>query len=217
MNRPLAKQYLTLGQDPILLHTIKAFETCDRIDQLVVVVPESDLDYCRDRILTGTSGRLPITLAAGGSERQESVQRGLAHLGDETAVVVIHDGVRPFIEPDQIAQCIDEAAAHGACILGLPVTDTLKQTQDGFIQSTVDRSSLWRAQTPQAFRLALIREAHAKASAGNVHVTDDAALMERLGQPVKIIPGNRSNIKITTPEDLAYARLLVMSKPPSGV
>jgi 2-C-methyl-D-erythritol 4-phosphate cytidylyltransferase len=217
MNQPLAKQYLPLGRHPILRHTINTFESCDRIDQLVVVVPESDLKYCRDHILTGTTGRLQIALVAGGPERQESVQRGLAHVTDEISVVVIHDGVRPFIRPDRIARCIDEAAACGACILGLPVTDTLKQELEGFIQTTVDRSCIWRAQTPQAFRLALIREAHAKAIADNVIGTDDASLVERLGHPIKIIPGSRHNIKITTPEDLVLARLLITSEKSSIV
>ncbi len=206
MKSTLRKQYLAFGGRPILGHTLSAFLQCRAIRRIFLVVPETDLAYCRDHILSLFDDRRAIELVPGGAERQASVYNGLAAAGGLAEVAAIHDGVRPFIQADLIARCIAGAEACGACMPGIPAVDTLKQVDAaGIIEKTLDRSRIWCAQTPQAFRYDLIREAHEFARARGIVETDDAALLERMGRPVRMIPGCRFNLKITTPEDLALA------------
>ena len=206
MKSEVRKQYLAFGGQPILGHTVSAFLKCEAIRRIFLVVPETDVAYCRRHVLGHFDGRQSIELVAGGTERQDSVYNGLTASRGAGDIVAIHDGVRPFIRPDLITRCIEAAEMHGACMPGIPAVDTLKQVDGtGTIERTLDRSRIWCAQTPQAFRYDLIREAHESARSKGIVETDDAALMERLGQPVRIIPGCRFNLKITTPEDLALA------------
>ena len=153
--------------------------------------------------------RKPLELVDGGSERQVSVYNGLMVLtsvGDD-AVVAIHDGVRPFVSPDLIDRCVATARRHGSCVPAIPVTETVKRVDDGGgVVASADRRRLRLAQTPQAFKLGLIRRAHQSARSGGLTATDDAALVEALGERVQTIAGHRFNIKITTPEDLDLAR-----------
>jgi 2-C-methyl-D-erythritol 4-phosphate cytidylyltransferase len=154
-----------------------------------------------------------IHLVAGGIERQDSVYRGIqAVSGQRGAVVVIHDAVRPFVSSRLIEACAAEASVSGACIAGMPLMDTAKLVNSGQIARTLDRNTIWLAQTPQAFELDLIRTAHEKARLDRFMGTDDAMLVERLGRKVRIIPGSRLNMKITTPEDLALAEGILNRK-----
>jgi 2-C-methyl-D-erythritol 4-phosphate cytidylyltransferase len=154
--------------------------------------------------------RRPIRVVAGGADRQQSVFNGLSAAGEEPdEVVIVHDGVRPFVTCRQITDCAAEAARSGACVIGVPVVDTLKSLdRKGCIRCTVERKGLWQAQTPQAFRYPLIRKAHESARQHGIPATDDALLVERLGVPISMLPGSRTNLKITTPEDLALARAM---------
>lgn len=209
MKTAAPKQYLMLGGLPILSRTLLTVDACLEIEDIRLVVPEPDMDYCREAVLKPIRLRAPVRLVAGGACRQESVSNGLSTLLHDDGIVVIHDGVRPFVPADEIRQCVAAAQIHGACVLGVPVSDTLKAVdENGDIIRTVDRTSLWHAQTPQAFKCRLIKEAHERARRDGVTGTDDASLVERLGRKVHLIPGRIFNIKITTPEDLELAEVI---------
>lgn len=206
------KQYVALDGVPILSHTVNIFDRCQRVDQIIVVVPKEDLDFCRNEILKNSKPQKDIRLVAGGAERQDSVFIGLKAIESEDAIVLIHDGVRPFVRQAHLVACINGAAEHGACILGIPAFDTVKKVNStNVIAQTLRRDTLWLAQTPQAFQLKLIKEAHETAKQEGFMGTDDASLVERLGKVVKIIPGSRNNIKITDQEDLELAQALLQS------
>ena len=203
------KQFLDLAGAPVLVHVLAVFDRAASIDRIVLVLPAWELDTCRQQIVAPLGLRTPVELVGGGAERQNSVYNGLAALATEAddEVVAIHDGVRPFIAADLIDLCIREARHHGSCIPVIPVTETVKRVDaDGFVIESADRRGLRLAQTPQVFRLDLIRRAHEAARHGGLSATDDAALVESIGVRVQTIPGDRFNIKITTPEDLALAR-----------
>ena len=212
MNDPLKKQYHSLAGLPIVVHTLNVFDSCTLIDDILLVVPDEDLHYCRNELITGTDLKKKITLVSGGLRRQDSVYNALQKIDAHDSIVVIHDGVRPFLTLSQLETCIQEAKEHGACILGVPAFDTLKRvTAAKMIVETIDRGHIWFAQTPQAFRYDLIKKAHDKARQQGFFGTDDAALVEQIGIDIRIIAGSRSNIKITSTEDLELARLLLES------
>ncbi len=201
------KQYLKLDGRPILGLTIKAFDRCVSMAKIYVVIPETDLAYCQKEIVDVGKFTKPVTLVSGGERRQDSVFNGLKAIADTEGLVLIHDGVRPFLSDTLIAACIQAGKQYGACVPAIPVFDTLKQADAAnCIRNTMSREGLYMAQTPQTFRLSLILKAHAEALKQGWEATDDAALVERLGEPVHIISGSRENIKITTPEDLAWAK-----------
>lgn len=212
MNHALKKQYIPLNQRPILFHTLRSFCKYRDIHGICLVVPKEDIDFCRQNILSSFPDS-HIVIAAGGKERQHSVYNGLCAINaDNDDIVLIHDGVRPFVSSELISACIDGALKSGACIPAIPAFDTLKQTDNsGYIEKTVDRKRIWLAQTPQTFRYKIIRTAHDIAHQDKFIGTDDASLLERLNIPVKVITGSRLNIKITDPEDLALAEAILSS------
>lgn len=200
------KQYLTIGGLPILTRTLRTFDNCERIHRIVVTVPEQEMDRCRREILAGAGLRREPLLVPGGPRRQDSVFNGLQCMPEVDEVVLIHDGVRPLVTGDLIERCIDAAGRWGACIPVVPVTDTLKRVDpQNVIIETVARESLCMAQTPQAFRLSLIRKAHQWARQNAKVATDDASLVEQMGGQVHTIPGEVTNLKITTADDLQRA------------
>ena len=204
------KQYKELDGKPILAHTLMAFDRCDSINQIIVTLPAKDLDFCRQTILPAAGVKKKTELISGGERRQDSVHNGLNAIKKDDGIVLIHDGVRPFVRQEHLMACIEGAQKQGACILGLPAFDTVKEVNaKNEIVQTRPRDNLWLAQTPQAFEVKLIKQAHASAKEDGFIGTDDAALVERLGAAVKMIPGSRSNIKITRPEDLKLARALL--------
>ncbi len=206
------KQYRPLAGSPVLAHSLAAFDACPGIECLVVVVAEREIDFCRREIIAPANLSKPVSLAAGGARRQDSVASGLAAIQAREGIVLIHDGVRPLVDAGLIERCIASARQWQACIPALPASDTLKQVDArGVIRSTPARDTFYLAQTPQAFDLALIREAHAAARQNGWEATDDASLVERLGLPVHVIPGSRHNLKITTPEDLLIAEALLLT------
>jgi 2-C-methyl-D-erythritol 4-phosphate cytidylyltransferase len=152
---------------------------------------------------------LRVEPVVGGDERQESVARGLGLLDDDCEIVVVHDGVRPLVPSGVFSACVEGAQRWGAAVAAVPVRDTLKRGAGERVAATVDRRGLWMVQTPQAFRLSLLREAHARAAETGYRATDDAALVERAGAVVGIVRGTEENIKITEPGDLRYAELLL--------
>jgi 2-C-methyl-D-erythritol 4-phosphate cytidylyltransferase len=213
MNQPKRKQYLMLAGKPIIAHTVSAFEKCHHIDAILLVIPADDIPMVRQNVLPILGLSKPIQLVAGGKHRQDSVYNGLKAIDPACRIVVIHDGVRPFVSPAQISACILETEKHGACIMGIPAFDTLKKVQGNrFVEKTLDRERIWLTQTPQAFRTELIKKAHLRAQKDNILGTDDAFLVERLGIDVKFIIGSRRNIKITTIEDLELCYALIQNQ-----
>ena len=210
MSNTVRKQYIALDGIPILSRTLDAFDRCDLIDRLIVAVPKDDIDYCRSEIIPAANMKKKAILVVGGERRQDSVYNGLKTIESDDGIVLIHDGVRPFVNPEHLVACIKSAQKHGACILGIPAFDTVKHvnTKNEIIE-TRKRDTLWLAQTPQAFHLELIKRSHEIAKQEGFTGTDDASLVERLGGIVKIIPGSRNNIKITNQEDLKLARAIL--------
>jgi 2-C-methyl-D-erythritol 4-phosphate cytidylyltransferase len=215
MGSATRKQYLSLVGEPILARTLRAFEACAAIGAIALVAPADELDWVAANIIGPLGLVTPVRLCPGGRERQDSVRLGLAALDPDHRLVAIHDGVRPFVQPDQIEACLRAADRHGAALLAVPVADTLKLSDDGQrVDKTLPRKGVWLAQTPQVFEYQLIARAHQSALDDGVQGTDDAALVERLGRPVYLVAGSRRNIKVTTPEDLALAEAFL--RPPSA-
>ena len=197
------KQFLALGGGPILAATVRHFARHPAIDGVLVAAPAAYVERAT-RALRGCRGAAAVV--PGGQTRQESVWLALRAAPDDADFVVVHDAVRPFITRALIDAVVGAARAAGAAICALPVTETVKRVRGDEVEATLDRTGLWTVQTPQAFRADLLREAHEKARRDGVVGTDDAALVERLGHPVKVIRGLEGNLKITTPEDLRRAR-----------
>lgn len=203
MNSKLAKQYIELKGREILSYTVETFNSSRFIDEIVLVVGESDIENAEKNIVQKYGFEKVRTVTAGGSERQYSVNNGLRSISPDCDIVLIHDGVRPFVSDRYIKRLIDTAAEYGACVLGVPVKDTIKVCgEDNIIASTPERSSLWIAQTPQCFRYDIIKNAYSEAMRKNISGTDDCMLVERTGVKIKMVEGDYNNIKITTPEDL---------------
>lgn len=198
------KQFQLLGGRPMLVVAASRFVGLDDLARLIVVVADDVRERCES--LLAPLG-LPIRFAAAGAERQQSVASGLAALDADCAFVAVHDAARPLVRPRDVVACLVAARATGAAILATPVPDTVKRASEGRIVETVPRGDLWLAQTPQAFAVDVLRRAHA--AAGDGVATDDAALVERLGLPVAIVPGDATNRKITTREDLAWAEAVL--------
>jgi 2-C-methyl-D-erythritol 4-phosphate cytidylyltransferase len=209
MKGTMRKQYLDLSGRPVLAHSIMAFDSCSLIEEIFLVVPKDDVEYCQKDILSLLDLKKQINLVHGGAERQNSVYNGLQSITKNTETVVIHDGVRPFIQPKDIKICIFGSKKYGACILGTPASDTLKRVdKTDVVETTLPRENIWLAQTPQAFQYDLILKAHETARRDGYVGTDDASLVERLGKDVKIINGSRFNIKITNKEDFAVVKAM---------
>jgi 2-C-methyl-D-erythritol 4-phosphate cytidylyltransferase/2-C-methyl-D-erythritol 2,4-cyclodiphosphate synthase len=206
------KQFLSLAGRPILAHTLDAFETCDRVDAVIVVAPPEDLDRCSRDIVQGYGFGKVTSIVPGGPDRRDSVRNGLYAANPSTDVVVIHDAVRPFVSPALITSSIERCRETGAVVVAVPVKETVKVCRDGRVLETPLRETLWSVQTPQTFRYGLILEAHKRALTEGWSVTDDAMLVERIGQEVVVVEGSYDNIKITTPEDLSIAEALWMKR-----
>lgn len=204
------KQYMTIGGRTILELTLKAFDLSPSITNTVLVVPEEEIVFCQEHIVAAADLVKETVLVPGGVRRQDSVYNGLQAVKEEQgAIVLIHDGVRPFVTTAIIEACITGARTWGACIPALEVTDTLKQVSSaGVVETTVSRDALRAVQTPQAFNLGVIKEAHTRALQSGWEGTDDANLVERMGLDVHIVPGDVDNIKITAPGDLQRAEIL---------
>ena len=203
------KQFLLLAGTPVIFHTLKVFEQCDGIDEVIVVLPaEESAGFLS---LAGKFGlRKVARVVPGGTTRADSVKRGLMAIRAATAeIVAVHDGVRPFVTTDEIDATVAAAQADGAAILVAPVTDTIKQVSTGRVEMTLDRSCLRRALTPQCFRYELLRDAYVNADVSDPSLTDESVLVEKLGHPISVIDGNPRNMKITTVEDLAIAEAML--------
>jgi len=202
------KIFANLAGKPLLAHTVKVFQQCSSIDQVVIVLNEDKVEEGR-RLVKEYGWSKVSEVCPGGPRRQDSVKEGLQRLTG-CQWVVIHDGARPCLSPDLIERGLEEAGHSGAAIAALPVTDTIKVVSpSSFVEETPPRQRLWAVQTPQVFRFDIISEAYRKAQGD---VTDDATLVENLGYKVKVYPGSEANIKVTTPEDLVLAEAIIKSR-----
>lgn len=200
-----------LGELPILVHTLYAFEDCPSFDEVIVVTREDLLvevsRLCRDYGLNKVS-----KVVVGGKERIHSVLAGLREVNPDAELIAIHDGARPLVSRQILEQTVAQASKTGAAAPAIPVTDTIKRAETGRTVETVDRSCLWAVQTPQIFEAGLIRAAIEKAVADQEELTDDCAAVERLGMPVFLTQGSRENIKVTTPFDLLLGEAILEAR-----
>lgn len=202
------KPLLALAGRTLLEHACAAFAALDEVRAIVVVAHAADLARVRALALAKVCAVVP-----GGAQRTDSVRLGVAAVPEDVDIVLVHDAARPLIRPAVIATAIAVAAREGAALVAVPVRDTLKSSPDGVHASaTVERSNLWAAQTPQAFRAGVLREILARAQSDGFIATDDAALYERYVGPVPLVRGDESNLKITAPEDLALAEALFAAR-----
>ncbi|MFW2489403.1 2-C-methyl-D-erythritol 4-phosphate cytidylyltransferase [Clostridium chromiireducens] len=203
-----SKQYIDLDGKPIIYYTLKQFIKNKSIDNIVLVIPEEEKDYCKDEVLD-RYGLVVDKIVFGGNERQESVYKALIEM-ENTNIVLIHDGARPFVSERIINDAIKYATLYKAAAPGVVPKDTIKiRGEDNFSIKTLDRNNLIAIQTPQAFDFKLICKCHKEVKEKNIMVTDDTSVVEALGNKVYIYEGDYTNIKITTPEDLALAEYLV--------
>ncbi len=196
---PLPKQYLSLEGQIVALYSFHILTSCPAISEVIVVCEPAYQSYFP----------AATTFAAPGNRRQDSVENGFAALSEKRGLVLIHDAARPFITRKLVETLICEATHHGAAIPALPVKQTIKQVEEGFVKETLKRSSLYEVQTPQAIRADLLVSGLAYAKAEAITVSDDASLAELLGHRVKIVPGLETNIKITTPFDWVLAKTIL--------
>ena len=199
------KQFRVLGNAPVLVQTLRVFELCPAVVLCIVATAEAEVAVVEAML---ASYNLGARVVAGGAMRQDSVGQGLAALPEEIDVVLVHDAVRPFIAADRITAVIESAQKHSAAALAVPVADTLRRGDAEVFGDTVDRSGLWRMQTPQAARLSLLREAHAQATAEEFLGTDEVELLQRAGHAVRLVEGDAHNLKLTHPGDWAIAEVL---------
>ncbi len=213
MNSPVAKQFLILKDKPVVYYSLKAFESSS-VDEILLVTGEGQVDYCREHIVEAYGLKKVVKIIEGGKERYDSVYRAFMYC-NTSEYILIHDGARPFIDVNGIEEIIRQVKACEACIYATPVKETIKVVdRDGIITATPDRTTLWAAQTPQAFAYKPIRKAYdlfyqEKETSGKT-VTDDSMVYETyLGKAVRVLNGDYHNLKLTTPEDLIIAEQIM--------
>ena len=207
------KQFFELERVPILVHTLRVFQEVEAVGSIIVVVPQDDCTRAEELVRSYDLSKV-YRVIAGGRKRWDSVRLGLEALPDEVELVLVHDGVRPFVPVAVINNCLQEAEKSGAAMAAIPVKDTLKSvSSQKVVEKTVNRAGVWQAQTPQAATKALLKKAYALAAAQNdFSATDEAGLLELLGHSVKVVEGSEKNIKITRPEDLILAKAILMER-----
>jgi 2-C-methyl-D-erythritol 4-phosphate cytidylyltransferase len=206
MGKAVAKQFLPLGDKPMLAHTLLVFQRASEIDEIIPILSEEDMEMCLREVIEQYHITKVKTLVVGGKERQDSVANGLQKLEKDASIVIIHDGVRPFVTNEMIRESV-ELAKKGECVVvGVPIKDTIKEVDDKkIVRRTLERSRLWAIQTPQTFPVKILKRAYEESYKHKVYGTDDATLVERAGGAIHVIMGSYDNIKITTPEDLILA------------
>jgi 2-C-methyl-D-erythritol 4-phosphate cytidylyltransferase len=216
MGAEINKQYLLLAGKPIVAHTLQVLQDAPLIDDIHLIVPEAEIPYCREHVVERYGFTKVRSIVAGGPERQQSVMNGLQALSgaDDDDVILIHDGVRPFISLSILEKSVETARKRDGALVAVQVKDTVKIVADGVVTETPARETLWLAQTPQVFRYSIIMAAHQIAAAERYLGTDDASLVEWMGKDVHIVLGDYRNIKITTPEDLVMAEAFLKENAP---
>lgn len=215
MGSKIHKQYLLLAGKPVLYYSLKIFQETEFIDEIILVVGEGEKEFCRQQFVKEYGINKITKIVVGGAERYHSVWNGLMAMENENGYVFIHDGARPFLEKDILERAFCDVKRYHACVVGMPIKDTVKiANEQGMVSHTPQRSKVWTIQTPQVFETELIKRAyHAymeeKESKG-IRVTDDASVVELMtDHAVKLVEGSYANIKITTPEDLKIGESLI--------
>lgn len=217
MRSNIKKQYMEINGKPLIYYAIKAFED-SFTDEVVLVVSPGDIDYCKAEIVDKYGFSKVKRIVEGGAERYDSVRLGLHAISEDTDYVMIHDGARPFVTEDIMQRSVDAAQECRACVVGMPVKDTIKVSdENGFAKATPDRKTLWMIQTPQTFEYSLIRKLYDKLEedkeeikAKGINITDDAMVVETFSDVlVKLVEGSYNNIKVTTPEDIGIAQAIL--------
>jgi 2-C-methyl-D-erythritol 4-phosphate cytidylyltransferase len=207
------KQLLVINDTPILVYTIRKFDRCGLVDRIVVAAPQESVDEIR-KLVAGAGFSKPVSVVQGGARRQDSVATAMQHMDPDTTIVAVHDAVRPFVSVEEIETTIRLAEESGAALLAIPIVDTVKQIRKGkdIIDATLTREHLVLAQTPQVFRVEVLREAFERAKKDEYYGTDESSLVERMDHPVSIVRGSERNIKITRPGDLTLARFYLQEE-----
>lgn len=211
----LPKSLTLLGGQPLVRYALEILQGVAEIGAIVVAVPSESVGLVRDLAADAKLTKV-VAVVPGGADRQASVAAGLAALPEGPDLVLVHDGARPFLSPHLVADVLAAAARDGSATAALPVGETIKRGSDGWVRETLDRTSLHRVQTPQAFRRALLERAHQVAAQEGFRGTDDAVLVERTGHPVRLVPGDPTNLKVTVPEDLALAEAILRPERHAG-
>jgi len=210
MNARINKPFIPIFGKPILAYTIEKFEKCKLIDKIYLLVNAEEKEICHKNIILKYNFFKVQKLVDGGETRQDSIYNGLKALDKDTDIVVIHDGARPLVEATTIRDSIEKAQEYGAAIAVIPIKDTVKKSENNFfIDKTLNREEIWRAQTPQTFKYDIILPAYHQAYKDKYLATDDAVIVERYGHKVKLIIGSEENIKITTPFDVIVAEIFL--------
>ncbi|MEF9952417.1 MAG: 2-C-methyl-D-erythritol 4-phosphate cytidylyltransferase [Clostridium sp.] len=201
MNCGYNKQFIKIDNKEILAHTLRAFNRCSMVDNIVIVASNNEIGYIKDNIVSKYGFNKVTSIVLGGDTRQESVYNGLKSLVDSN-IVIIHDGARPFITDRIILESINSAIKYGASTASVKMKDTVKRGSDNFYSDTINRESLYSIQTPQCFNYNIIMECHEKALLDGIIATDDSMVVEAYGHKVAIVEGSYFNIKVTTREDI---------------
>ena len=203
------KAFLSLGAKPVLVYSLLAFEKCPDVDEVVLVVRKERVEAARCAVQMFGCKKV-IKIISGGNQRQQSVANGLAEISEEAEVVAVHDGARPCVTLGLISETIKSARQYGSGVAAVKITDTVKEVDKGMIiAQTIDRTKLWRVQTPQAFKVALLRKAFAMVKKKKIKITDEASSVELICDNVRMVQSSSSNIKITSPDDLMLAAALM--------
>ncbi len=203
------KQFLQIAGKPLIFHTLERFEDCEVIDEIILVLPENEIENFRKFSETQNFNKLKKTIS-GGKTRAESVCNGLKAINEKCEIVAVHDGARPLVSPEEISAVIQKAIETGAACLTARVTDTIKKIKGDKITGTINRENLRRALTPQCFRTEILRAAFENAGLSEA-ATDECFLVEQLGFEIAFVDGSAKNIKITTREDFAVAEIFLKS------
>ncbi len=217
MDLETPKALLELGGIPLLARTLERFRPLSLLEEAVITAPAAHITTF-EAVLKRYFAGLSFHIVPGGAERQESVRKGLAALDAHTEIVVIHDAARPFIPAASIQASIEAARQCGAATVAIPVIDTILQgDEEAYLTATPDRRRLWACQTPQTFKVDVIRRAHEQALQEGFQGTDDASLVRRMGNPVKLVMGAALNFKVTTPADYSLAKMILEQGGPECV
>ena len=202
------KAFLAFLGKPLLAWPLSIFESFPGIHEIIVVAPPGqEYDYRKFLVTYNIS---KATIATGGAERQDSLWNGFSEIQEPCNLVMIHDGARPLVDRETLEKVLDAAEQNGASIVAVPVKDTIKTCDEqGMVLRTLDRNTLWAAQTPQAYKYPILKKALEKAKKTNLYSTDDSSLVERIGKPVRIVPGSYENIKVTTPDDVIFGETIL--------
>ena len=203
------KQFKLLSGRPLFFHTLKLFLQSDYIDEIIVAVPNANVDSTHRDVLSMSAGK-PVKVVAGGTRRQDSVKNGIDVSDLDSTLVCIHDAARPFVTEDLIQRSISACEFADGAVVGIPSKDTVKFSENGLVKETLDREKIWLAQTPQCFHKNKLLQALYYAETENLTGTDESALMEAMGFSIKLVEGNSNNFKITTKDDWIRAEIVAV-------